>query len=588
MAAEIFRKNMDTSNLANVITALGQYYFYKSDYENSLKAYFTALSIYRKLNDPKSYENVILALDGISFIYFERKDYKNTLFYMHRALNIAEAIDDNGYTAARLYTGIGDVYCDWKQYDKSLEYYRKAFEINKRTGNTNMLAYSLNSIGRIYFIKNSYDTAYSYYIKASDLFTEINDATGISASNQSLGDIYRVKNKFEIALKYYKMSLSSCEKKDEQARVSSLLYEIGGVYFKMKKFEKAVEFSTKSLDIALSINYMEYVYENYLLLSDIYNEMGNCSKAFNYYKKYVHKKDSIFTTDIHQQIADIQEKYEADKREKKIKILKQNEEIQNISIHKQHIVRNSLLIVVSLLILLALLIFRNLRHKRKANLIIAREKEKSDQLLMNILPEETAEELKREGFAKTRYYDLVTVLFTDFKGFTKIAEKMSPEQLVAELDFCFKGFDLIIEKYNVEKIKTIGDSYMCAGGLPIPNTSNPVDVVNCGIEICNFMKKYKLQRTNVNEPYFEVRVGIHTGPVVSGIVGTKKFAYDIWGDTVNTASRMESSGVAGAVNISGTTYAMVCKHFHCSYRGKIDAKNKGLVDMYLVEDDLAH
>ena len=128
---------------------------------------------------------------------------------------------------------------------------------------------------------------------------------------------------------------------------------------------------------------------------------------------------------------------------------------------------------------------------------------------------------------------------------------------------------------------------MCAGGLPLPNSTNPIDVVKCGIDICKFMQEYKQERISQNLPFFEVRIGIHTGPVVSGIVGTKKFAYDIWGDTVNTAARMESSGKPGCVNISGDTFQLVKDYFNCTYRGKVEAKNKGEIDMYFVDSCLS-
>jgi class 3 adenylate cyclase len=210
------------------------------------------------------------------------------------------------------------------------------------------------------------------------------------------------------------------------------------------------------------------------------------------------------------------------------------------------------------------------------------EKERSDKLLLNILPAETAEELKSNGLAQARKYDLVTVMFTDFKNFTEASEKLSPEELVKEINHCYSEFDRIIEKYGIEKIKTIGDSYMCAGGLPATNDTHPWDVVNAGLELQKFIISHKEKRIAANEPYFELRLGIHTGPVVAGIVGIKKFAYDIWGDTVNTASRMESSGEVGKVNISGTTYQLVKDKFTCIYRGKVQAKNKGEIDMYFV------
>jgi len=217
------------------------------------------------------------------------------------------------------------------------------------------------------------------------------------------------------------------------------------------------------------------------------------------------------------------------------------------------------------------------------NVHLAEEKQKSDNLLLNILPEEVAEELKAKGSADAKQFDDVTVMFTDFKNFTQISEKLSPTELVAEIHTCFEAFDNIIGKHNIEKIKTIGDSYMCAGGLPVANTTNATDVVNAAMEIQQFMQHHLQQRKNEGKEVFEIRIGIHTGPVVAGIVGVKKFAYDIWGDTVNIASRMESSGEAGKVNISGSTYELVKEKFKCVHRGKIQAKNKGEIDMYFVE-----
>jgi len=214
---------------------------------------------------------------------------------------------------------------------------------------------------------------------------------------------------------------------------------------------------------------------------------------------------------------------------------------------------------------------------------IQKEKEKSDELLLNILPAEVAEELKAKGYTTAKSFDEVSVLFSDIKGFTHVAEGMTAQELVKEINIYFSVFDGIIQKYGLEKIKTIGDAYIAAGGLPEKNSATVQNVVEAAIAMQQAVEKLKLERVTLNKPYFELRIGIHTGPVVAGVVGIKKFQYDFWGDTVNLAARMEQSGMPGKINISQHTYGLVKEQFTCVHRGKIDAKNKGEMDMYFVE-----
>jgi adenylate cyclase len=221
---------------------------------------------------------------------------------------------------------------------------------------------------------------------------------------------------------------------------------------------------------------------------------------------------------------------------------------------------------------LVLALSRNLNQERR----------KSDRLLLNILPESIAEELKREDRVEPRHYDDVSVLFTDFVGFTRIAEGLTCQNLIAELDNCFRQFDVIAKRHNLEKIKTIGDAYMAAGGLPAVNRTHALDCVLAALEISRRIEEEAKKKAAENQPYWQVRIGVHTGHLVAGVIGREKFAYDVWGDTVNTASRMESSGAAGRVNISSTTYERVKEFFECEHRGKIAAKNKGEIDMYFV------
>jgi len=394
----------------------------------------------------------------------------------------------------------------------------------------------------------------------------------------------------------------------------------------LQKFAEERKYLNNALSLSKEIGHKEWMKLSYAGLSQLDSTLGNWKSAYQYHKLYSEIEDTLFNEESSKQMTEMSTKYETEKKQKEIELLQKDGEIQKSEVRRQKVVKNAVLGGLVAVLLFSFVLINRLLLIRKQKKVIEIEREKSEKLLLNILPKEIAEELKQntrdegkraseEGkpssdthhsslalrprwLVTPKRYDQVTVMFTDFKGFTTIAEKLSAEELVSELDFLFKKFDEIISKYNIEKIKTIGDAYMCASGLPTPNSNHAENIVSAALEIQNFMKElaignWQLANENGNQlrtANWKLRIGIHSGPVTAGVVGDKKFAYDIWGDAVNTASRMESSGEEGKINISGATYNLIKDKLQTTnyqlqtiYRGEIEAKNKGKIKMYFVE-----
>jgi adenylate cyclase len=382
------------------------------------------------------------------------------------------------------------------------------------------------------------------------------------------------------ALYYLKRAEPYSQKNPNKYMQSQFYYRFGQFYFRQNKMEEAVEKFHLAYNIAEEVPYFDFMLSSSRQLENLYFSMGNYQKAYMY---------SVITRNLGDSINDVARKEQmilnTINREQQVRdrINEGQKRESERMIRQKKNERNMMIGFVAFMFILSFIIFRSYRVPKKSNIRLDQEKKRSESLLLNILPGETAEELKQTGKAKAKYFEEVTVMFTDFKDFTQASETLKADELVEEIHFYFSEFDRIVTRHGIEKIKTIGDSYMCVGGVPVSNDTHARDVVAAALELQEFMDVQKVLRSGSGKHWFELRIGIHTGPVVAGIVGTRKFAYDIWGDTVNTASRMESSGEPGKVNISGTTYERVKDHFLCSYRGKVQAKHKGLVDMYFAD-----
>jgi guanylate cyclase len=224
------------------------------------------------------------------------------------------------------------------------------------------------------------------------------------------------------------------------------------------------------------------------------------------------------------------------------------------------------------------LLYYFVHEKNKAYRLLHLEQEKSENLLLNVLPKEIAPILKSGKGIIADHYSSASVLFADIVGFTPLSNEMAPEEMVELLNKFFMKFDSLVEKYNLEKIRTIGDNYMVAAGVPTPRSDHSEAMANLALDMLDYIKNHQSNRHN----NLSFRIGINSGPVIAGVIGSQKFHYDVWGDTVNTASRMESHGVAGKIQITDTTYKLIKEGFVCNYRGMIEVKGKGEMETWFL------
>jgi len=573
-AIELAEKINYPKGVAYAYKNIGIVHYKRDEYIETLSAWDESLRIFKSIGDKKGQSNI---LTNMGSVYYNQGDEAKSLELDLQSLKLAEEIGDT----LRIITSsnnIGVVYSTKKiTYDKALKYYQKALPLSIAIKDNYSIGASYAGIGEIYFLKGSeYDsTALYYFLESAKAYEDADVAYPLNF----IGKIYAREKDYASAISYHKQAYELADKLDAKLYMAQSLIGLGAVYAKKGDVKLSIATYTQARDLAIELNALLELKQAYEGLALGYAELPDYGNAFKYQTLLIGVKDSLYNIDTDKKLQGLQFHFDIEKKQDEVNLLTKDKEIQDQEIALQKLARNGFMGGLGVALLFAGVFFTQ-RNR------ISKEKKRSDELLLNILPEETAEELKATGTAKTKSFESVSVLFTDFKNFTQASEKLSPDELVQEINSCFSEFDKIVTKHDIEKIKTIGDAYMCAGGLPVANSTHAQDLVKAGLEMQQFIEKNKQERLAKGQPFFELRLGIHTGPVVAGVVGTKKFAYDIWGDTVNTASRMESSGEVGKVNISGATYELVKDKFKCMHRGKVQAKNKGEIDMYFVEQSV--
>ena len=488
-----------------------------------------------------------------------------------KCMTIAEEEGDKELSAA-LFVSIADTYSMIGNSESAEKNYEEAIFLLRKLKDSLSLAAALLNSGDEYYKTEQYDKALTNFEESGNIFEALDYQTGEAYNIGNIGMVYAKQGKDELAKTNMNKAIALLEENEDYYPISEFLNYMSDVYLEQGNASLALEYAERSLKLATNYNLKDQISEANLQLSILLEHTGKPQEALDRYKRHIAFRDSIINIETVQKIANS----DIARKDAEVTLLEQKRK-------NQRIVFWSIVGVTLLIIAFAFSLFKQIKFVKKANRVIATEKERSDKLLLNILPEETAQELKDNGSVVARKYPAVTVLFSDFKGFTSYAEHLTPEKLVETVDYYFSKFDMIMEKHGLEKIKTIGDAYMAVGGLSFDNTVNQAkEMIQAAKEMNDFVDQTK--RDDANTASFDIRIGINTGPVVAGVVGTKKFAYDIWGDAVNIASRMESNSEPGRINISDHTYQIIKHDFNCEYRGELEVKNRGHMKMYFVND----
>ncbi len=476
---------------------------------------------------------------------------------------------------ARSKMGIGLIYYSQNNWLKAIEFFKGSLIINKKIKQERMIATQQYLIAASLSANSDFINARLYLDSAYLIKLKIKDSSGINECKLVMGDIFKGLNQIDSAFYYYQSLLPIFIKQKESIPISFIYSSMADIWYSRAKYNIAHENAKKAYYYSTLIPYPLPKLKACEILYKINKALKDYKTAIIYFDEYNLFKDSIENNDFAAEISvaqvthDFEKEQAALKTEQEKKELKYDIELKNITF-KQYIL--SAIAIISLLFVI-IIIF--------AYRTVSKQKKISEDLLLNILPKETVNELKKFGKSIPKNHKEVTIMFSDIKNFSHIAESLTPENVVEMLDTYFKQFDIILEKYGVEKIKTIGDAYMCVGGLS-ENDLNPA--YNTLLVAFEFLKFNEIIASEMMDKYghsFNFRIGIHTGNVVSGVVGLKKYSYDVWGDAVNIAARMEQSSIPGMINISGSTYNLVKNHHSLfEHRGQLPIKNLGKIDMY--------
>lgn len=577
----LFRKQNNWIKTADCHSSIAINYYYSGNYSKTYIHFDTSYLFYKKA---KFNKGIVSILNNSGGLFYTLGNYPKALDKFKEALKYSSNSKEPEIRAA-ISKNIGSIYKKINQFQNALKYYQTALADFEKTKNNNSLAQCHNAISVLYIEQNNFKEAIYHLKKADKLATTLNDILLKTETLSNFGFLFYKKGDKKKSLIKYQQSLYLAIKNNNHQYIAENKIAIGKILFETKKLNQSIHLCQEGLKIAEKLGILLEKKEACECLYKAYKKKGKPEQALHYFEIAKLCVDSLQSETTSNKVLDME--YQKEILLDRLTYVKKKHQIQlkhREEIRTKEKQRNIFITSLLFICLIAIILWKQLKFVKKSKEQIQLEKDRSETLLLNILPEEIAKELKSNGYVSARDFSQVAILFTDFKSFTETAQKMTPQQLVEEINICFKEFDYICEKYNIEKIKTIGDSYMAAGGIPNPENYKLQNIVLAALEMQQVMKKRQCTNKFLNKHTFEMRIGIHAGPIVAGIVGVKKFQYDVWGDTVNTASRIESNGEVGKVNISETLYELIKDdpEFTFEYRGNIFAKGKGKIKMFFV------
>jgi class 3 adenylate cyclase/Tfp pilus assembly protein PilF len=514
----------------------------KSNYPVAIEVYHKAIKIFTKYELKFEYAE---SLNDIGNVYEAQSNYPKALEYYQKALKINEGLGNKDGIASNL-GNIGIIYDYQFNYPKAIEYYQKALKINEELGKKSGVANNLINIGSLYTIINELDKSLDYLTRGLILNEEIGDTRQVTYTYFMLAGNYIARAK----------QIDKLQSKGETSSNSRLIN-------KDQNYKKALEFGIRAEDLADSIGLGQLQHVIFKEISTAFEGLGQLGKALEYHKKFQLKKDSVFSQENNKKIAALEKARENDVN--RIKIEKQEVQLLAQESEKMFIIYSGIGIIAFVISILVL---------------IAYQRKKSDKLLYNVLPISIAKRLKKKEHPISDHFEQASIIFIDIVGFTAMSKDSDPTDIVQALNKVFTHYDSIASKHGLEKIKTIGDCYMAAAGIPVIQKDNTLRAARMAIEVRDYMVDYYTDHGFK----LDVRIGLDCGPVVAGVIGEKKFIYDMWSDAVNTASRMESTGQSGSVHISERFKVAVAefKVFEFEARGEMEVKGKGKMKTFFM------